>query len=94
MENAKQPINPVYGLDKLPFEKDEHIDNFLGSKTIGLTKGEYFAGLAMQGLMSNPEFIKGGSFDFKSSKTAERVSSISIKVADELLKQIENNGKG
>ncbi len=80
MENGKQPINPVG-------YRNNH-------KCDGLTKREHFAGLAMQGLMSNSEFIKGGSFDFESRKTAERVSRIATKVADELLKQLENNGKG
>lgn len=55
----------------------------------GLTKREYFAGLAMQGLLANHEFIKGGSFDFKSRGTEERLSSISTKLADELLKQLD-----
>lgn len=83
MENGKRPINA-----RTAFNSHGGITtNF--EEYNGLTKREYFAGLAMQGLMSNPEFIKVGSFDFKYSKTAERVSSISIKVADELLKQIE-----
>ena len=77
MENPHRPINPI--LDW----------NTVKADTIGLTKREYFAGLAMQGLMSNPNFIKPGSFDFKSSGTKERVSSISIKIADELLTQLE-----
>ena len=86
MENGKQPAYPVIELnEEYGVELNE---------TLGLTKREYFAGLAMQGLMSNSEFIKGGSFDFESRKTAERVSRIATKVADELLKQIENNGKG
>jgi hypothetical protein len=76
MENGKQGAFSSVDLDNQHFQ-------------VGLTKREYFAGLAMQGLMSNPEFIKVGTFDFKYNKTAERVSSISIKVADELLKQIE-----
>jgi len=57
----------------------------------GLTKREYFAGLAMQGLLSNSEFIKGGSFDFKSSRTVERVSSIATNISDALLAELEKN---
>ena len=81
MENGKQSAFPLDG------EVSNQCGN--GTSPTGLTKREYFAGLAMQGLMSNPEFIKGGSFDFESRKTAERVSRISTKVADELLTQIE-----
>ena len=86
MENGKEPITPCtikgrQGWGDKPTISDREV--------YGLTKREYFAGLAMQGLMSNPNFIKPGSFDFKYSKTAERVSSISIKVADELLTQLE-----
>jgi hypothetical protein len=77
MENGNKPINPILDWNEVKAD------------STGLTKREYFAGLAMQGLMSNPEFIKGGSFDFESRKTAERVSRISTKVADEVLKQLE-----
>jgi hypothetical protein len=80
MENGKKPAFSVALRDN---------GNALHSEAMGLTKREYFAGLAMQGLMSNSEFIKGGSFDFESRKTAERVSRIATKVADELLKQLE-----
>ena len=55
----------------------------------GLTKREYFAGLAMQGLLSNSEFIKGGSFDFKSRGTEKRVSSIALNISDALLAELE-----
>ena len=64
MENGKQPISPV-----------ESDNDFL----FGLTKREYFAGLAMQGLLSNPERIG----------TADKYAEISIEFADELLKQLE-----
>ena len=60
-------------------------DNYLQD---GLTKREYFAGLAMQGLLSNSEFIKGGSFDFKSRGTEERVSSIASNISDALLAEL------
>ncbi len=59
-----------------------------GCHQLGLTKREYFAGLAMQGLLSNSEFIKGGSFDFKSRGTEERVSSIASNISDALLAEL------
>jgi len=40
MENGKQPITPLIQNGCYSFE--------------GLTKREYFAGLAMQGMLSNP----------------------------------------
>ena len=46
----------------------------------GLTKREYFAGLAMQGLLANTEYI---------SHSRETLAHYSIKTADELLKQLE-----
>lgn len=69
MENAEQNTFPV------TIE-----DNGSPSVThLGLTKREYFAGLAMQGLLSNSERIG----------TADRYAEISIEFADELLKQLE-----
>lgn len=46
----------------------------------GLTKREYFAGLAMQGLLANQRL----------SATEQEVASASVILADELLKQLEN----
>lgn len=46
----------------------------------GLTKREYFAGLAMQGLLACPD-VRG---------SYERIVTESINWADELLKQLEN----
>ena len=49
----------------------------------GLTKREYFAGLAMQGLLSNK------SITCPDVDNAEIIISASICLADELLKQLE-----
>ena len=46
----------------------------------------YFAGLAMQGLLALPDKGTYGSFD----EAIERICEISVKFADELLKQLEN----
>lgn len=54
----------------------------------GLTKREYFAGLAMQGLLSNPEWMK----EYKTEKYLMQndiVSKVSIEYADSLLKDLE-----
>ena len=65
MENSNSPTTPVY---------------YKGQYSYGLTKREYFAGLAMQGLMSN------------SKVNLNNINNISecVKIADELLKQLEN----
>jgi len=47
----------------------------------GLTKREYFAGLAMQALMADSEW----------DIPVSRVGNVAVAVADELLKALENN---
>ena len=46
----------------------------------------YFTGLAMQGLLALPDKGTYNSFD----EAIERICELSIKFADELLKQLEN----
>ena len=53
---------------------------------IGLTKREHYAGLAMQGLLALPDKGTYGSLD----EAIERICEVSVKFADELLKQLEN----
>lgn len=76
MNNGKQPINPV--LTQSPSLQNE--------TSLGLTKREYFAGLAMQGLLALPDKGTFGSFD----EAIEWMCEVSVKFADELLKQLEN----
>ena len=66
MKNADKPINPTI---------DKNI------RYHGLTKREYFAGLAMQGILANP-----------STNSARNViiADVAITCADELLKQLEH----
>lgn len=68
MKNEDKPINPI----------PEHFDKYQ-NENIGLTKREYFAGLAMQGLLNNTAF------------TVKFIASQSVKIAEELLKQLENS---
>lgn len=62
-------------------ESDYHGNKIEHPASEGLTKREYFAGLAMQGMLSNPELCN-------------HVNNINIlyavKVADELLKALDN----
>ena len=54
----------------------------------GLTKREYFAGLAMQGLLSNAGHVQ--TFSGNNPNPVETyVAELSIKLSDELLKQLE-----
>lgn len=50
----------------------------------GLTKREYFAGLAMQGMLADESGGQGGTY------TAEKCITRAIEFADELLKQLES----
>ena len=74
--NADKPINPV--LIQSPSLQNE--------TSLGLTKREYFAGLAMQGLMSS--FTENAANGFYGTK---EVVSTAIEYADELLKQLETS---
>lgn len=74
MKNSEQPINPV------PYvSQDGSIQHDV---FMGLTKREYFAGLAMQGILSNNLLEPNKS-------TVEYAAKLSISAADELLKQLE-----
>ena len=56
-------------------------------KNCRLTKREYFAGLAMQGLLSNPEWMK----EYKGEKyliQKDIAVKLSIEYSDELLKHL------
>jgi len=59
---------------------------------VGLTKREYFAAKAMQGLLSNPEWMK----EYKGEKylmQTDIVAEVAIKTADELIKALNRNDK-
>lgn len=58
---------------------DSESDNGFG----GLTKREYFAGLALQGLLANRWSMENGSYQ------SEDIVKQAISNADELLKQLE-----
>lgn len=81
MNNADKPINPVMNSDGFA-TSFENIDGADGGAT-GLTKREHFAGLAMQGLLSNNLIIGHGSDEI------QWVAKHAILQADELLKQLE-----
>ena len=80
MKNADKPINPIFTDSGYPVSGDR----IYKSTITGLTKREYFAGLALQGTCSNQEFLKNLNAD------PNLVIKACIEIADELLKQLEN----
>lgn len=73
MKNGEQPINSIVMENTLP----------------GLTKREYFAGLAMQALISNSSIVPRIQPD--NGKDLQLLSTASVSIADELLEQLEND---
>ncbi|MDV3630448.1 hypothetical protein CMU57_02025 [Elizabethkingia anophelis] len=72
MKNANEPISPV-------LTQSASLQN---ETSLGLTKREYFAGLAMQAIIPDWNLMKG----------VERaaVADIAVEMADSLLRQLEN----
>ena len=78
MENKDRPVMPIL---EIAFTED----------TKGLTKREYFAGLAMQGILAN-HWCQNDFNDFKGTIEAlgqNEVAKQSILMADELLKALD-----
>lgn len=73
MKNGDYPINPTG-------------HNQTGT---GLTKREYFAGLALQGLLGNPA-LNNLNLNPKDNMKDTVMVEYSIRMADELLKQLDN----
>ena len=86
MKNADKPINPLKGADDIFFNEREETYIKEVKPLIGLTKREYFAGLAMQGLISSCDW----NFTTFNKDLIEATSKNAIDLADELLKQLDN----
>ena len=69
MKNSEQPAYPL--------PKDRRSDHPYGN---GLTKREYFAAMAMQGMLANSDL----------TLSLDKTCELSIFYADELLKQLES----
>lgn len=77
MENGKEPAFTAQG-------------NFDYPPIPGLTKREYFAGLAFQAMICNPSVMQAvTASQFITGDAAERISKMSVKYSDELLKALE-----
>lgn len=96
MKNSDKPINPIVSSEgfishQSILERETH-QQFL----TGLSKREYFAGLAMQGILANRELHICLFMDLESDKKIfpninhqNAIAIHAIKEADELLKQLE-----
>lgn len=80
MDNSKQPINPYSDIDN---------DYFKGEIQFGLTKREYFAGLAMQGLLTRVP-NRHNLETYLGIIEGARIAQESVIMADNLLKELEN----
>ena len=71
MKNGEQPITPTLRYNQSSGQPNGHL--------LGLTKREYFAGLAMQGMLANKD-----ASDFDALTTAQ----IAINYAETLLDEL------
>ena len=94
MKNADKPINPSTSIKISDTEFFEYNLPNQERQYSGLTKREHYAGLAMQGLLANPQYWKR-VYKTLSSLKADKDSiecvfaQFSIKLADEILQQLE-----
>lgn len=84
MKNGEQPINPIYNSEGF-IANTKDISKEHGAN--GLTKREYFAALAMQGLCVN---AGRNGHEFKYPK---KIAQTAIEVADNLLSELEKEEK-
>jgi hypothetical protein len=69
-------------------QKVPYID---GDQWSAITKREYFAGLAMQGILSNESFYERMSNEGGENKMVDKVSVASVKMADALLEALSKH---
>jgi len=77
MEKTKGQLN---GETKVPY-----VD---GDAYSAITKREYFAGLAMQGILSNESFYERMHDEGGDNRMIDKVSVASVKMADALLEAL------
>lgn len=79
LKNGDEPINPTPGYDDVTGEDK--------GRWFGLTKREYFAALAMQGILSR-------SGNWNNVTDYNFIYHEAVRHADELLKQLDNGKNG
>jgi len=91
MKNGNQPIHPQSENWQNDMEKHINTNNQSSAPSlqgIGLTKREYFAGLAMQGLLTRVSSRHGNELDLGILES-KRIASESVYMADALLSELE-----
>ena len=86
MENGKQPIypDPMRGAEQSFTNQSPH------ELPTGLTKREYFAGLAMQGIMASlTEMRVNGSSTLHYAGMDEHLAREAVSIADAVLKELD-----
>lgn len=98
MKNADKPASPTTGKSKYAGGrlgvKDDETEYSNGDGIIffpGLTKREYFAAMALQGLLANPKYLEQLSALRVSAEADmnQLCAREAVDMADELLKQLE-----
>ena len=88
MKNGDRPIGGK--IQSTTNNENQIFEVFTDEQNIGLTKREYFAGLAMQGLLSNPDWMKIYQNE-KYLMESRIIVLVSINTADALLKELAKN---
>jgi hypothetical protein len=83
MENKNKSAFPVFG----GFDGGDPRNMILGG---GLTKREYFAVMSMQGLVQRDGWTERLNNEQGDNTLLKDIATASIKMADELLKQLES----
>lgn len=78
MKNANEPIYP----DPMRGAEQSYTNQTPNDLPTGLSKREYFAGLAMQAIIPNWNLMKGVERD--------EVADIAVEMADSLLRKLKN----
>lgn len=81
MKNSKQSAYSISGIKIGEFGTREEVFHS------GLTKREYFAGLAMRGMLASPNNIS--KYLYGSAGYSNTLVKESCRIADELLKQLD-----
>lgn len=83
MSNADKPAYPIHGGNT----GDDPRNKILSG---GLTKREYFAAMAMQGLVNREGWAERFNNENGDSSLMDTLAIASVRMADELLKQLES----
>jgi hypothetical protein len=88
MNNADMPAMPTGLVDEDVFNSEGKFCGTVEAKYVGLTKREHFAGLAMQGILSN-SVMGDSALHEKHEDWVKDISDSSLQFADALLAEID-----